>query len=152
MASVHRNLAAFTAAKCSTSRSSLSPSPTPPASRPSTPRLLLNQSLPYARWLDYCAFSYVVSEDAARDQMARVVETLAALSDREIAAKRRDLAAVRPAFVMRRGGCTARDGPCASQYVLEEACHTARRLARGGGEEEAMVDVSRCTLGLGTVG
>lgn len=44
----------------------------------------------------------------------------------EVEAKRRALAAVRPAFVLGRNASVER--PFAAEFVLSETCHTARRI------------------------
>ena len=81
-----------------------------------------------------------------RATMPALLEALRAVSPAEAAAKHAALRAVRDAFVFREGASRAR--PTAPQYILDEACHSARQMRRGGRATQRLVppNLTSCTL------
>ena len=115
--------------------------------------------LPYTSWLDWCSVAYVVDEQYARSDAAAMLRALLAVTAEEHAQKLRALAAVRGAFVFRRGSSPSE--PTAAEHILDEACRSAKRLAASsGGSATARappggagpIDLSRCTLGRSSLG
>ena len=82
--------------------------------------------LPYTSWLDYCDVGFLISEWQARRDIVMALDKLRAVSDEDLASKTRSLAAVREAFVSRRG--SSLHDPTASEFILAEACHLASAL------------------------
>ena len=85
--------------------------------------------------------------------MAAVLRKLSTVTDAEAAAKLAALRRVRDAFVLRRGAsCSSPTRPCASHFILQEACDTARLVAHGSGAAGDLIgptandDVQSCTF------
>ena len=114
----------------------------PPIS-PCRLRVVIAESLPYTRWLDYCDVAYFVNERVSKSKFGRVLARLEQVSEAEAEGKLAALRRVRDAFVFRAGSSPER--PCASEYVLSEVCEVARRK---GVREEAVAGGThrRCTL------
>ena len=115
--------------------------------------------LPYTSWLDWCSVAYVVDEEYARTDAAAMLRALLAVTAEEHAQKLRALAAVRGAFVFRRGSSPSE--PTAAEHILDEACRSAKRLAASSGGSATVrappggagsIDLSRCTLGRRSLG
>ena len=84
--------------------------------------------LPYARWLDWCAIAVLVSEETARAGMGRVLARLRATTAADAAAMRARLRAARDAFVWRPPAADPVAQPSAADFVLGEACESARKF------------------------
>ena len=102
--------------------------------------------LPYSRWLDYCTVGYLVEEASAQQHFKLVLQKLKAVGEAEAEAKLRALHQVRAAFVFPQHSSI--DRPAAPHYILNEACHAARRFAANetGPELVAGGEHSRCML------
>jgi len=102
--------------------------------------------LPYTRWLDYCSVAYVVHEKTARRDAAAVVRALLAVGAAEAEAKLKALARVRDAFVFREG--SSQEQPSAAEYILDEACASARRFSASVGSHQNIGSRGSRTVGV----
>ena len=100
--------------------------------------------LPYASWLDYCAFSYAVRESDIT-LLPSMLQELARRPPSEIDAKRAALRRVRDAFVVRPNSTFA--APTAGHFVLAEMCDAAARMRARSRTPSRSVPLGRCTLG-----
>ena len=86
-------------------------------------------SLPFARWLDYCRVSLLVSEHAVRHNASAVLEALNALPRARIESMRTELRRVRTAFGF--WANSTPDAPSATDFIFAELCVFAKAF-RGG--------------------
>jgi len=107
------------------------------------PQSGVQSMLPYTRWLDYCSVAFILRESDAKTRLPALIDRLREVTADEAAAKHRALAAVRAAFVFREGSSPRR--PCASEFVLDEACALAR-LWRTRSNRSAPLSIERCML------
>lgn len=114
-----------------------------------------HNTLPYLRWLDWCAIAYVVNASRAAKNMPAVVAALRAVSSSEAAAKHAALRHVADAFVWRPPAPRPLERPSAPDFLLAEACASARRyrerLAQGPAAakpptRQGFLDLAQCML------
>ena len=94
--------------------------------------------LPYTRWLDYCAFAFILPTSVALDHTEGVLHTLDEIDDEKLRQMAEAAKAARPAFVYAaKRKVSAHDangeesGALAAQdFILAEMCHVASHNKR----------------------